>query len=447
MSFVKRLLLLLILLLPLLGKAQIITTVAGNGTPGYTGDGGDATAAYIDRPIGICGDQKGNIYFTESFNHIVRKIDTGGVLTTFAGIGSPGFTGDSGPATGAQLNSPLAITFDPKGNMYVVDIGNSRIRKIDTAGIITTIAGNGTSGYNGDSIAAITAILNNPLDIASDTTGNIYIADLRNYRIRKIDIAGVITTIGGNGTAGFSGDSVSATAAQMTPLGIATDKQGNIFISDSSDRVRKINRSGIITTIAGTGISGYSGDNGAAVSATLSGPRSLAVNDSEDLFISDIYNTRIRKINNLGIITTFAGNGAGGYNGDGGLATAAQVNSVKGLFAMPSGKIYFSDEGNYRVRCIGCRNSMGLNDLKITSTSRFLVMGNPTHDGNIRLMVKSLVTISLNITISNALGNIVKKIEGMTNTYITTDFSIPPGVYYVKASTSSGIFFEKIVIE
>ncbi len=201
-----RLFFLLLFFLPVGLQAQVITTVAGCGSPGYAGDGGPATAAYLVHPRDVVVDKHGNVYFTEISNAVIRKIDTFGIISTVAGTNIPGFSGDGASALGAQINSPIGIALDRIGNIYFADYGNARIRKIDTAGIITTIAGSGTSGYNGDSIVATAAQLGHVYDIAVDTNGNVAIAEGENHRIRKVDGTGILTTIAGTGAAGYWGD-------------------------------------------------------------------------------------------------------------------------------------------------------------------------------------------------------------------------------------------------
>src|ERR1051326_5130759 len=247
-------------------QTNAITTVAGNGTAGYSGDGGSATSAQLNAPFSIAVDSAGNIYIAEWSNNRVRKVSTSGTITTFAGTGAGGFGGDGGPATDAALNSPEGVAVDAAGNVYIADAFNNRIRKVDPSGIITTIAGNGNPGYTGDG-PALSAGLNDPSGVAVDKNGNVYVADNSNHRIRKIS-GGTISTIAGTGVGGFSGDGGPATKAQVfNPTHLTIDGAGNLYIADySNNRVRKIDTSGTITTIAGTTTptnqGGYSGDGG-----------------------------------------------------------------------------------------------------------------------------------------------------------------------------------------
>ena len=233
-------------------QLDIITTVAGNSTAGYTGDGGPATAATFNGVADVAIDRFGNIYIVDIAYACLRKVNTIGIVSTIAGTGYPGYSGDGGPASAAQLSGPNGVVTDGSGNIYIAEYGNSVIRKINSSGVISTFAGNGTRGYSGDGGAANVAKLNSPVGIVIDRSGNIYISDNLNNRIRKIDSSGIISTIAGNGTPGYSGDGSAATLAALNgPWGISCDTFGNVYVSDNNNsRVRKINNSRIISTIA-----------------------------------------------------------------------------------------------------------------------------------------------------------------------------------------------------
>ena len=331
--------------------AGTITTFAGTGTNGFSGDGGQATAAQLNRPRGAAADGSGNLYIADQYNRRIRKVDTAGTITTFVGVGTGGFGGDGGPATGALLYFPR-VTVDGSGNLYIADASNHRVRKVDTAGTITTVAGTGTSGTSGDGGPATEAQLNLPSGVAVDGSGNLYIADTSNHRIRKVDSSGIITTFAGTGTAGFSGDDGSATAAQLSsPRGVAVDGSGNLYIADNSNhRIRKVDTAGMITTVAGTGTAGFSGDGGSATAAQLNSPISVAVDGSGNVFITDSNNHRVRKVDTAGTITTFAGTGVEGFSGDGGPATAARLDGPRGVAVDGSGNVYIADTSNHRIR-------------------------------------------------------------------------------------------------
>ena len=269
-------------------------------------------------------------------------------ISTFAGNGTAGYSGDNGPATSATL-SPAGIAVDAAGNLYIADTFNDRIRKV-SGGVITTVAGNGTSGSNGENIPATTAQLNWPYGVAVDAAGNLYIANTYNNRICKVS-GGMITTIAGNGTHGFGGDNGPATAAQLSyPDGVAVDAAGNVYIADTdNDRIRKVS-GGVIATVAGNGTEGFSGDKGPATAAQLGWPYSVAVDAAGNLFIADTYNNRIRKVSG-GAIATVGGDGTFGFGGDKGPATSAAV-SPAGVALDSAGRLYIADTVNYRIRIL-----------------------------------------------------------------------------------------------
>ncbi len=336
-----------------IGGAQIITTVAGKGSFGFSGDGGQATNAEIAAK-GIAADAAGNIFIADAGNSRIRKVSPGGIITTIAGIGVNGFGGDGGPATAAALNNITNVAVDASGNIYIADENNQRIRKIDNSGIISTIAGDGNMGFSGDGGPATAAQLNIPIDVAADAGGNIFFIDQANLRIRKIATSGIISTIAGNGSMGFSGDGGPAVAAKLSsPTGLTIDASGNIYFTDQGNqRVRKINTAGIITTVAGNGTPGFSGDGGPAVAARLNAVIDVAVNAAGELFIADQNNQRIRKVSAAGIITTLTGSGTAAFSGDGGPAAAAEINNPYGVAVDAAGNIYVGDAFNYRVRKI-----------------------------------------------------------------------------------------------
>jgi hypothetical protein len=318
----------------------IITSVAGTGTGNFRGDGGPAvspntellfpTSAALDKAgnlffidatrirkvssngtittvagatdltpgtRGIVVDGAGNLLVADGANHRIRKISPDGTLTIIAGSGTPGFSGDGGPATAAQLNFPAALALDAAGNLLIADNGNHRIRKMTVSGLMSTVAGTGVSGFGGDGGPAVSATIRQPTGVAVDGAGNLLIVDIGNNRIRKINTAGIMTTVAGDGVRGFGGDGGPAVSARLNaPDGIAVDTAGNLFIADSSNhRVRRITPAGIITTIAGNGFHGFSGDGGPATSAQLTNPASVAVDSDGNLFVVDA-SKRIRKI-------------------------------------------------------------------------------------------------------------------------------------------------------
>ncbi|MCD6012114.1 MAG: Leucinerich repeat protein-like protein [Flavipsychrobacter sp.] len=346
----KMLWLLLFVLLPVVGVGQVITTVAGTGVSTFSGDGSPATAAGIPNPRGSVFDRHGNYYFTDGSPHRVRKIDAAGIITTVAGNGMGGFAGDGGPATGARLYLPVAVTFDAMGNMFIADIMNYRIRRVDvTTGNISTIAGNGTAIHGGDGGLATAATLTGPNDVCFDKWGNLYISD--HYWIRKVNPSGVISTIAGVGTAGSSGDGGPATNAQIYgSTSVACDTNGNVYIAErTGNRVRKVNTAGIITTFAGNGSPTYLGDGIPATNAQIV-PNKLGFDSLMQLYIADDYNERIFRVDAGGITHHVAGNGTIGFSGDGGPATAAAIQLPAGIAFDLCGNLFFPDAFNRRIR-------------------------------------------------------------------------------------------------
>ncbi len=331
--------------------AQTMRTIAGTNTAGYSGDGGFATHAKIGSSWGVATDANGNLFVTDDDNNVIRKIRPDGTITTLAGTGYQGYSGDGGLAAGAALNYPSGLAVDAHGNVYVADNGNYVVRKIDTLGIITTVAGTGTRGNAGDGGPAVAARLAGCVALSFDQHGNLYIAD-GNGRVRKVTPTGLITTAAGNGMWGYSGDGGAATnAAFAGACGVAVDVTGNIFIADQVNNViRKVNTSGIITTLAGTSVSGFGGDGGPATNARLNAPGNLITDNAGNVYVADVENNRIRMISQGGIITTIAGNGAGIYGGDGGMAIAASVKNPSAICLNKSGNMFIADRNNYVVR-------------------------------------------------------------------------------------------------
>ena len=313
-------------------------------------DGIPAASASINDPYGVAVDSLGNLYVADSGNERIRKVDLSGIITTLAGTGDWGYSGDGGAATEAQLSLPLGVGVDSLGNVYIADNRNARVRKVDLSGIITTLVGTGERGRSGDGGPATEAQLVHPTDVATDAAGNVYIPD--GSRVRKVDPSGIITTLAGTVERGFSGDGGPANQAQLSrATDVALDSAGNIFIADSHNhRVRKVDPAGIIATVAGTGERGFSGDGGPATEARLSYPGALAVDSSGNVLVEDGF--RVRRIDPSGIITTLAGPGEEGVLGDGGPATEARLSFVSGLAADASGNVYVASRLHRRIRKI-----------------------------------------------------------------------------------------------
>jgi hypothetical protein len=351
-------------------SAQIISTIAGNGLSGFSGNGGPATVAEII-PNQITMDIWGNMYISD-YDTIVRKLDTLGIISAFAGNGYPGggYSGDGGPAMSAELEFPAGMATDDSGNVFIADEANNVIRKVNTSGIISTFAGiryygSGGGGYSGDGGPATVAEFDDPRDVAVDKSGNVYIADTHNQVIRQVNTSGIINTFAGNGfrtgilgqQGGFSGDGGPATAAEFwDPVSVVVDNSGNVYITDmENSRIRKVSTSDTITTIAGNGVGGFAGDGGLATAAEIAiiPPLStLTVDDSGNIYLPDAAYNHIRKINTTGIINTIAGNGYGGFSGDGGQATNAELYGPTDVILDRYGNIYIADLTDTRIRKI-----------------------------------------------------------------------------------------------
>ena len=329
--------------------AYIITTIAGNNIGGFLGDAGAATSAQLNNPLGVTLDSAGNLYFADSSNHRVRKV-AGGTISTVAGNGTPGFLGDAAAATSAELNLPSGVAVDSSGNLYIADTFNCVIRKV-AGGNITTYVGSDTNyavncGGGGDHGLAINAQLANPTGLALDAAGNLYIADAGNSNIRIVNkVTGIIAPL-------------SITGINLnSPKGVAVDAAGDVYIADTGNgRILKVTPVGSITkttTVAGTGVNGYSGDGGPATSAQLNNPYGVAVDAAGNVYITDTNNQRVRMVSAAtGIITTVAGTGRSGYAGDGGPSTSAQLSFPRGIWVDASGNIYVSDAQNNVIRLL-----------------------------------------------------------------------------------------------
>ena len=337
------------------GKDGVITTIAGNGTAGFSGDNGPALKAAFNFPAGLCLDQAGNLYVADRNNHRVRRIDTLGIVTTVAGTGTPDWGGDGGPAVEAHLNYPSDLICDGKGNLYISDRSNNRIRKVDARGTISTVVGLGLPEFGGDFGPATDAFLKYPFGIDLDKKGNLYIADRGNNRIRKVDTQGIITTVAGDGTHFFAGDYGPATRASLAyPTDVVVDDRGTLYIADrNNNRIRKVDPLGILTTVMGIGKYEYNGDNEIASETTLHLPFALALSPDGKLIIVDRNHFRVRSMDLKNhAIATVAGNGKFWFRGDGGPGAGATLDSPSGMAVDSKGHVIFSDKMHNRLRWI-----------------------------------------------------------------------------------------------
>jgi len=415
--------LLLLLFLPFIAHAQIITTIVGPSDT-LNCDGWGSSIAI---------DHSGNYYISEECYNTVYKVTTSGEVILFAGNGTYTYSGDGGPATAASLYEPMGVAVDGSGNVYIADMGNERVRKVDTTGVITTIAGvsgpaPGEGGFGVDGGPATAVQLSQPGAVFVDNIGDVFIADGDNGRIRKILPFGIITTVVGGGS--VLGDGGSAIGAQLSePMSMAVDAAGNMYICDGFDgnRIRKVNSAGTISTIAGTGTAGYNGDGIAATSAQLNIPRGVAVDRSGNVYIADNNSGRIRKVDPSGMITTFAGTGNRGFSGDGGPASMAEINS--GNIAIDgAGNLIITDFGNKRIRKV---DMAALAVTNVYSHASIKLYPNPASTS---LTIISTDQNIRQVTITNLLGQPVYTCSNNTDQVQVNVERFPTGVYFVKVN-------------
>jgi len=428
----------------------VLSTVAGNGNYRYTGDGGIATSATLPSPDGIAIDRTGNVNICDNFANRVRAVDPFGIVSLTAGTNTAGYAGDGGPATAAMLVDCDAIAADASGNLYVADTHNRRIRKISTSGIISTVAGNGADSFSGDGGQAINAAFSNPQGVVPDAQGNLYIADTGNNRIRKVTASGIVTTIAGNGASGYAGDGGPATAAQLNgPSRVALDPAGNIYFTDNGNNVvRRISTGGVINTVAGNGQYGFAGDGGPATSAMLANPIGLAIDSSEGILIADADNRRIRRVDSTGTITTIAGNGSNTLSGDGRPPLSTGFGSPADVAVDGAGNIYVVDQNDGRVRRIQPKpSSLVLSDTGLIFTTA--VDGTSGSTRNLRILNGGAGTIGWSAATSVLSGAAnwlsVSPLQGTSTSSSTSSpitvavnaGGLAPGNYYGRVQIAS----------
>lgn len=425
-------------------QAQTINKIAGDGSPGSFGDGGPASAAQLSDPRSIIADRLGNYYIADYGNNSVRKIDAAGIITTIAGTGIPGYAGDGGPAVAAQLRGVRGLALDTAGNLLIADAENHCIRKINAAGIISTIAGTGTASYSGDFGPATAAMMNLPSGIAADKRGNIYIADFNNNAVRHIRPDGNIYIFAGTSGAGYSGDGGPATAAQLnTPARIYIDTSGNVYIDDyGNNRIRKVDATGTITLVAGTGMPAFNGDGGPATAAALNEPVGMAKDDTGNLYIADWKNHRIRKVNPSGIISTIAGNGIPALLGDGGPPLEASFNAPIGVWVAANGHLLIADQVNHAIREI---DPLGVVDNSVPGIKKGMpyVTAFPNPGSRLVTITATGCPAGAAITVADMAGRVVfasttKKASKYTETIDLG--TTPAGIYALKVDAGGSSY-------
>ncbi len=378
--------------------AQTIATVAGTGVFGSGPSGAPATATPIQQPTAVATDAQGNFYFTS--RSLIRKVDTAGVVTTVAGGGTG--TADGIAATACAISNAQSLFIDANGVMFIADKGYKVVRKVDTTGLIYKVAGGGT--HTTDGIQADSFQFSGLYGVVADSRGNVYMSDPGLQKIFRVDVSGIIHTFAGYGVAGWTGDGVATGAALNWPAGMAVDQWDNVYFADQyNQRIRKIDTSGIIATVVGSGYTGFTGDDGDALSASLDTPVCVAISPTGEIYFGDSEGDRVRYVDAAGLVHTIAGNGTPGYGGDNGPATAARLGGVSGIALAASGGILLADTRNNRVREI-TQWPLGITNTAIRSVS-MVCYPNP---------VAGSLTVWLNGTAPGAYGCIVVSVEGTT---------------------------------
>jgi sugar lactone lactonase YvrE len=411
-----------------------VTTVAGTVMDGFTGNGGPATDARLNQPAGIAVDGAGNVYVSDFANNMVRVISPAGSIDAYVGCGIAGFTGDGNPATNSKLDGPRGLAFDAAGNLYIADCGNNRIRKVSPAGVLSTFAGTGTAGFSGDGGAATAAELRLPYGVKADALGNIYIADLGNNRVRRVDASGNIVTVAGNGAAAFTGDGGPATAAALrSPADMVPDNAGNLYIADMDNQdIRKVDGAGTITTVAGNNWPGWVCDSVHGTNSELFQPMCVITDAYGNILIADMDNNRVRRLTDAYIIYSVGGTGVAGHSGDGGPATAAELNHPSAIAMDGAGNIYVAEAGDGVVRRFsGCDPSAVAG---VAVAAGLQLSPNPA---TAVLYVAAGVPLG-RVSVMNPAGETVfSVVTEATRTDIPIE-KLPPGLYLLRQDTPAG---------
>ncbi|MDY7394672.1 T9SS type A sorting domain-containing protein [Aureibaculum sp. 2210JD6-5] len=431
----KNYIILLLLTFVYNAQSQTITTVAGTGSSGFSGDGGLATTAKLNLPFNLTFDKSDNIYIADTYNNSIRRIDNeSGIITTVVGTANKKEI--------SELKTPIGLTFDNYNNLYVADLANLRIRKVnlDTGSSITLVAQKSETEFPN-----INEPLGGPFNVVFDKQGNLYVSVNGDSNVKKVDFTtGKVTVVAGTGEVGFSGDGGQASAAKLAnPTGLALDGKGNIYISDTgNERIRKVNLStGVISTIAGTGETGFVGEGTDATKAQLANPLGLAIDNAGDLFVVDRGNNMVRKINlSNGTISTVVGTGEAGYSGDGELAKNAQLANPTGLAFNNAGELFVVDRGNNRIRKISGLANADTEDASAETSIK--VYPNPSTD-KINIELKDNVQLK-SVAMFNANGGQVKV---QMNDKTLNVAKLPRGIYVLRIATSEGSTEQKVVLE
>jgi sugar lactone lactonase YvrE len=388
-------------------KNGIISTIAGNGISGYSGDGGPAKSAMVSFPTGLVIDGSGNIWFSDNGNNRVRKIDGNGVINTVAGNGTAGYSGDGGPATSAELNSPWGLAV-VGGKLYIADFANNVVRRVKASGIINTVAGNGTAGFSGDGGRAKKASLNLPIAVVAQASGVFYVADLQNRRVRQVDGSGIITTFAGNGSSGCTGDGGLATAAAIgSPNGLEIGGGSLLIATSSCGRVRAVDlTNNTISTMAGS-TAGFNGDGHPPLSTQFLSPHGLEFDASGELTIVDTGNNRVRKLDSgTQTVLTIAG----GFIGDGGSASASSLHLPLGIGFDPSGDLFIADSDNQRIRKVDGGGS--ISTPVGTGFTGYTGDGGPATQATLLLPQAVAADSAGNIFLVDQAGSVLRKVDG-----------------------------------